>query len=967
METFEFLNVLQTHGFPKLMGILTHLDQFKTAKAIKKTKKRLKHRFWTDVYQGAKLFYLSGLSHGRYPKIEVHNLARFIAVMKFRPLIWRNAHPYFLADRVEDLTQPDSVMRDPACNREVSFYGFLHGSNMKLWSKVHLAGVGDFPIKDLQQLSDPCPRPEEVKKTLSEKQRLVYAPMSDLGNMLYDKDAVYVNLPNSVARRGYGDGEGDEMLKSLQVAATGIDERIESSTLALFPDSIVAAAAKKQEEAAQQPEQQDGQVQEGEKSHVRRPATFLDEAKEDSEEESDATKQLKDDDDDAAGDGEKPQGESGESEDEYEEDDYMGETNDKDVDVASDAPAPHAPGERRWKTVLLPVVENLFDRVYGANSTSDAADSEQGDDTGDLFHPVGTHHSAEDLQMNRLDSSKSAFHMDSLRDSLDDMLTEELRQTLLAHFIPRTSFGDGFVGTGDDAPAYGDFEDLEEPAVQKTPAAGAEAAVEGGAASTADEQRQQAKELLKKTFDSEYEATGGKMYEEEQVDTSFHDSLVKANLTQKQLNQQEFAHEDSTTRKELQGIIAGNYVRLVLQDVPCEFMRYLDPQYPVLIGGLLPNEEQFGFVQARVKKHRWYHKILKTRDPLIISMGWRRFQSVVTYSMQDVKNVNKFVKYTPEHMHCTATFYGPLTAPNTGLIAFQSLSNADPHFRVSATGVVLELNQNFKVMKKLKLIGHPNKIFKNTAFVKDMFTSSLEVAKFSGAKIRTVSGIRGQIKKALKSPPGAFRATFEDKILLSDLIFLRSWYQVTLPKLYNPVTNMLRPLNKQWRGMKLVRELREERGLPIPSNPDSEYLPITRVDKRFAPLRVPEKLVASLPFAAQPKRLNQRLLPSLDTRRQRAILVDPQEQKLRGLMEKLGTLRNDKARKRGEKTQLARLQHKKKMQEEERARISRAKKRVSEELFLKNAGKPGTRGHERAQKRRKLGAGAAADAGATAE
>ena len=29
METFEFLNVLQTHGFPKVMGVLTHLDHFK--------------------------------------------------------------------------------------------------------------------------------------------------------------------------------------------------------------------------------------------------------------------------------------------------------------------------------------------------------------------------------------------------------------------------------------------------------------------------------------------------------------------------------------------------------------------------------------------------------------------------------------------------------------------------------------------------------------------------------------------------------------------------------------------------------------------------------------------------------------------------------------------------------------------------------------------------------------------------
>ena len=71
METFEFLNILQVHGFPKVMGVLTHLDKFKDNKKQRKTKKRLKHRFWTEIYQGAKLFYLSGLINGKYHKHEI--------------------------------------------------------------------------------------------------------------------------------------------------------------------------------------------------------------------------------------------------------------------------------------------------------------------------------------------------------------------------------------------------------------------------------------------------------------------------------------------------------------------------------------------------------------------------------------------------------------------------------------------------------------------------------------------------------------------------------------------------------------------------------------------------------------------------------------------------------------------------------------------------------------------------------
>jgi len=39
------------------------------------------------------------------------------------------------------------------------------------------------------------------------------------------------------------------------------------------------------------------------------------------------------------------------------------------------------------------------------------------------------------------------------------------------------------------------------------------------------------------------------------------------------------------------------------------------------------------FVRVKIKKHRWYPHVLKTKDPVTFSMGWRKFQSIPVYSM----------------------------------------------------------------------------------------------------------------------------------------------------------------------------------------------------------------------------------------------------------------------------------------------------------------------------------------------
>lgn len=995
METMEFLNVLAATGMPgNVFGILTHLDLFKKPHTLRDAKKRLKHRLWSELYQGAHLFYLSGVINGRYPDREVHNLSRFLSIMKNpRPLIWRNSHPYTIIDSWRDITHPTKIEENEKCDRSIVLSGYLRGTNFaSQGQRVHIPGLGDYTLADVEVLPDPCPTPameqalakitgKTGRRRLDDKDKKLYAPMSDRSGLQVDGDAIYIYRDKGFTfdkdAKDVERGEGEELIINLQS---------ERRLLGQTEDGVQLFAGGEELKVA-------GDDDTGRKSQ--RQARIADQAEADAEDDppyddddsdpdADAsdietefnekklgkvfrndTEKDGDHDDVAFADSDSDLGSiSGEegTDDEQLSDDEDVDSGDEEAALKWKENMEERAKQRHGKKAPFQAanlarmlyndslsITDILKRWRGEEEEEEEEDIEE--DSGDETFFKKSKNEKEDLADDR---SIPTFDYDKLTSYWSN---EESIEALRQKFTTATLLDDdeGEDGDGDDdfdgfgsADEQGDgdededdegdgaFEDLET-GEKHGPEMDLEAQREKNA---------RRKEELKLRFEEEdregfnnekanARREGGG--EDEFGEDDWYDAQKAMIQKQLDINKAEFENLDERQRALVEGHKAGKYAKLVIEGVPAEFVKQFNAKMPIIVGGLSATEDRFGFVQVRIKRHRWHKKILKTGDPLIFSLGWRRFQSMPIYSISDSRVRNRMLKYTPEHMHCFATFYGPLIAPNTGFVSFNNFSSSNPGFRIAATGTILSVDESTEIVKKLKLTGTPYKIFKNTAFIKDMFNSSLEIAKFEGASIKTVSGIRGQIKRALSKPEGHFRATFEDKILLSDIVFLRAWYPIKPHRFYNPVTNLV-----GWQRARLTGEIRADEALPTPQNKDSQYRKIERAERHFNPLRVPRKLAADLPYKSQIVQTKAQKKPTY--MQKRAVVVGGEEKKARDLMQKLTTIRKDVAEKRKAKKDENRAGFKKKMAEMAEKKAAREKRETKE--FWSKEGKKRRSGEE---------------------
>lgn len=256
---------------------------------------------------------------------------------------------------------------------------------------------------------------------------------------------------------------------------------------------------------------------------------------------------------------------------------------------------------------------------------------------------------------------------------------------------------------------------------------------------------------------------------------------------------EEFTATDAELRKMDGLFFPGEYVKIAVDNqnfIP-------DSRRLAIIGFLQTGEEKMATIQAKVVRNKFYRGMVRN-ERLIVSMGWRKFVVTPYFSMKNSAR-NRMIKCMPLAMHCTVQFEGHHVQPGTPVCLIK-----DPftdNFRISGQGTVTEVfscperdendinvkgYKNFNpnkvvgdLLKKIKLVGYPHKIHQNTAIIKDMFNSEKEVIKFQSGCLKTVSGLRGEIKKPV-GKNGLFRASFEGQILMKDIVFLACYVPINV-------------------------------------------------------------------------------------------------------------------------------------------------------------------------------------------
>ncbi|KAJ3070278.1 hypothetical protein HDU98_006694, partial [Podochytrium sp. JEL0797] len=202
-----------------------------------------------------------------------------------------------------------------------------------------------------------------------------------------------------------------------------------------------------------------------------------------------------------------------------------------------------------------------------------------------------------------------------------------------------------------------------------------------------------------------------------------------------------------------EGVEVGRRVIVWLEDVPKAVLASITPKNPFVLFSLLPHENKITLSTIsvhRVDEPGVNSPIIKSKEPLILFLGFRRYVINPIYSADSrsgSNHVHRYERYFHHGRNVIANFYGPIGFESEPVLLFKE--SAEGALTLVASGTLTPPTPQRIIAKRILLTGHPFKIHKRSAVIRYMFFNREDIEYFKPIQLTTKHGRIGHIKESL--------------------------------------------------------------------------------------------------------------------------------------------------------------------------------------------------------------------------
>ncbi|GAA5809732.1 hypothetical protein MFLAVUS_003145 [Mucor flavus] len=226
----------------------------------------------------------------------------------------------------------------------------------------------------------------------------------------------------------------------------------------------------------------------------------------------------------------------------------------------------------------------------------------------------------------------------------------------------------------------------------------------------------------------------------------------------------------------------GRRITIHISNVPIQAFESYDKTRPFILFGLLQYEHKMSLLNLQVSRDNAYEGTVRSKDPMVLHMGFRRYNVRPIYSQNTNKGTNhvhKFERFQKLGRSYVATIYGPVVFGKTPVMLYKETDNVNEPILVSS-GTFMNVDVKRIIAKRIILSGHPYKIHKRSAVIRFMFFNVEDIYWFKPVQLTTKYGRVGHISESLGTH-GYMKCIFDGTLTQQDTIMM-CLYKRVFPK-----------------------------------------------------------------------------------------------------------------------------------------------------------------------------------------